>query len=769
MQSFESFYDQMHGYAPFPWQCRLARIVESGHWPDAINLPTSAGKTAIIDVWLWAIGRRMEGVPRRLYYVIDRRALVDAAAEYAQASIVASDVDARVVRLRGGLGVADDEWMLNPSRPTFLSTTVDQIGSRLLGRAYGVGRYSAGIHAGLAGNDALIVLDEAHLIEPLRQTLERIGGYRLVADERIPLPWNVVTMTATPFAARAIVTLDEADRAHPVLRARFGASKLASLSSGGEHPAATIASEAVRLRAAGAEVVGVVVNTVDLARAVQTRLAAEGDTILSIGRSRPIERDAIGAELMTRCGTATRARKRHPLYVIATQTIEVGLDLDFDALVTEIAPISALRQRFGRLDRLGAIGTTRASIVMTENRERPYGKESLAAAARWLKEHVKAVKGFGKVIDLGVDAIAAYAAAPSEKGKDAPILLPVDLDLMFDPEVEIDVAPYLHGERRQSDVHIAWRAALDDLPIEDWADHVESQPPSSLELMPVPLHAARAWLGGRHADVSDLESEPEPEPERRQAPAQALPFVIWDGDRGLTTSLLGAMRAGCTIIVPSSRGGCDRFGWAPASSAPVPDLVEEGRIRLRRWTGDNTRTQHAVPLAEHLKGVGAQARRFGRACGLPEPLVEALDEAGRLHDIGKNDPRFQLLLGAPAGRLLAKSGVIDPRVTREIAGLPRGWRHELASVAQRPDAPPLVRYLVGTHHGRGKPWLPASPDPELWLAAEGANWPALHAEMVARYGFWGVAFLESVVRLADWARSVDEQAAAHEASVPEAV
>jgi len=68
-----------------------------------------------------------------------------------------------------------------------------------------------------------------------------------------------------------------------------------------------------------------------------------------------------------------------------------------------------------------------------------------------------------------------------------------------------------------------------------------------------------------------------------------------------------------------------------------------------------------------------------------------------------------------------------------------------------------VRYLIGTHHGRGRPWLPARPDVELWRQAGGHDWPTLHKDMVAEYGWWGLAYLEAVLRLADWARSAQEQ------------
>jgi CRISPR-associated endonuclease/helicase Cas3 len=770
---FEAFFAGIHGRPPFPWQSRFASMVEAGSWPEAIHLPTSAGKTSVIDVWLWARSKGWAHVPRRMYYLIDRRSLVDAAAEYARNSIAKTGIDASVVRLRGGTAVTEEEWMLDPSRPALISTTVDQLGSRLLGRAYGVGRYSAAIHAGLAGNDALIVIDEAHLVEPLRQTMDRIGVLRTVADSPLQLPWQLITMTATPLAGKAVLALNDEDKAHPLLSARFGARKLTTLQVAGERTASVFVDMAVQLRTGGAQVVGVVVNRVALAREIHAELTARGEAMLLIGRARPFERDALGAKLLQRCGTQTRSGSREPLFVVATQTIEVGLDLDLDALVSELAPVSALRQRFGRLDRLGTVGTTHAAIVSTAGAVLPYSGASLDAALKWLKAGIANVKGVGKVVDMGVNAVASMAPAPAEGAKRAPYLLPQDLGLLFDADLGIEVEPYLHGEVRKADISIAWRKSLDDMPPEEWPDAVERQLPLTQELMPLTVRAAAGWLAGRIVDASDLETEPEDTEEEskpayrrraeREQPALVPPFVIWDGEAARLSTRAADLKPGMTVVLPASSGGYDAFGWAPTCTDPVRDLLADGLVVPQRWRGDNTRTSHAVPLAQHLQGVGQVAARFATGAGLPPALIEALDEAGRLHDLGKNDSRFQLLLGARPGELLAKSGAIDPRITREFAGLPIGWRHEVASVAARPHVDPLVRYLIGSHHGRGKPWLPARPDVDLWREAQGAEWPTLHRDMVHRFGWWGLAYLEALLRLADWARSVEEQAAASEA------
>ncbi len=102
-------------------------------------------------------------------------------------------------RLRGGV-LRDDGWARLPSQPAIITSTVDQLGSRLLFRAYGPGDSVAPIHAALAANDSLILLDEAHCAVPFAQTLSAIERFRgpLWCEEYLPLPFSFSILSATP-------------------------------------------------------------------------------------------------------------------------------------------------------------------------------------------------------------------------------------------------------------------------------------------------------------------------------------------------------------------------------------------------------------------------------------------------------------------------------------------------------------------------------------------------------------------------------------------
>ena len=134
----------------------------------------------------------------------------------------------------------------------------------------------------------------------------------------------------------------------------------------------------------------------------------------------------------------------------------------------------------------------------------------------------------------------------------------------------------------------------------------------------------------------------------------------------------------------------------------------------------------AVELDRHGHAVWARARSLAERIGLPDDLVEVVERAATLHDIGKADARFQRWLDPrrDSGSLLAKSDVPRHRweAMRVSSGWPRGGRHEELSarlvrawLAQKPDwGSPLQRdlliHLVISHHGKGRPLVPPAVD-----------------------------------------------------------
>jgi CRISPR-associated endonuclease/helicase Cas3 len=468
---FTAFFQAVHGVTPFPWQTRLLeRVAAEGVWPDVLDLPTGSGKTAALDIAVFQLameasrkgGRRS---PVRIVFVVDRRLIVDDAFERAQqlarALATASDgIVARVAaalrrlagqhqrpllvrRLRGG-APREDDWARTPVQPTILCSTVDQVGSRLMFRGYGISDRMKPIHAGLLGSDCLILLDEAHLSKPFRQTLASLE--RLRRGDKAP--WTVALMTATPEReAERPFGLCNDDYTHPLLSRRLRAPKPARLIEipgkqgvrAESQRVEVIAEEAkatvIGLRETGVlnPAVGVVVNRVARAREVFGRLSKEptdAEVILVIGPARSVDREQRAKAQLDRIRTrnpdAARTLDR-TLIVVATQTIEAGVDVDLDGLVTEAAAFDALRQRFGRLNRAGRFLTPVAAVMA--HKEDVAGKAADPVYGDRISKTWTELCSLtpDRVVDFGVEAFvgrvaperAAELAAPTEN---APVL-----------------------------------------------------------------------------------------------------------------------------------------------------------------------------------------------------------------------------------------------------------------------------------------------------------------------------------------------------------
>ncbi len=647
-QDFPEFYEAAYGYGPFPWQTRLAERVWAGDWPRAIALPTAAGKTTCLDIAVFALAGGAKAAARRVFFVVDRRIVVDQAFEHAKAlaallreaksgilktvadslRVIAGDPDERpldVYALRGGM-YRETAWARSPLQPTVIASTVDQVGSRLLFRGYGVSDGMRPVHAGLVGNDSLILLDEAHCAKPFDQTMQAVRHYRAWNDS--PAPFHFVSVTATPTGDIKKADEDRKERepgsrplieeagpddlSHPVLGRRITASKPARLevakAATGKNWRKTLVAklEEEARGLLGTELgndrkgnpvrvgcVGIIVNRVATARDLKAKLGA--DAVLLTGRMRPLDRDRLFDErlrplLSNATGTA-------PTFVIGTQALEVGADFDFHALVTECASLDALRQRFGRLNRVAARPAAPAVVVARADQTEPAEKEkdadpvygnSLPNTWQWLKG--KAAAG---AFDFGVAAVRAATAgedlaALNAPSSDAPVLFPMHLDCWVQtsprPEPDPDPAPFLHGpaDPGQPDVQVVFRDDLGENP-EQWAAVVALCPPSSSEAVPVPMGVFRKWLRGEplrdeSADVEGERVEPEKdEKEREEYPHRAA--LRWIGpDRSEPVSGKADLWKDGMYVVPCRADAADQLGDFPFG---LTDYAEPAFLRSR--------------------------------------------------------------------------------------------------------------------------------------------------------------------------------------------
>lgn len=449
-EEFGAFFAAINGeHYPFSWQEEvLDHICEHGVWPERINAPTGSGKSSVVDIHLFANALAAVGaaprVPRRLCVTVGRRALVDSQAT--RADKILGDLKDALADESGEPGILrrvaealqsfqtrnDDKRSIpfeigrirgelsNRNLPVtdisacaIIAATPDMYGSRALFRGYGSTKAARPRETALLTMDTVMVLDEAHMNRQLLHTTQRIAELQK-REVNLGVPTlQVVETTATPSTEDSDSTtlgvdIEALDKPNDKeLRERVYSHKELVLrpidkwdGKPGNRVVVDAAVDAIKdflaHREAGesskkAYTVGCIVNHVRTAIAIKEKLTKdkvlekEEEVQLLVGRMRPYDLKKLHPDLFTTEGD------KSVKVVVATQTLEVGIDVDFADLVTELAPASSLAQRFGRVNRLGRRTDSKVVVIepasgdLVKKDAPPYKAVDLSNAYAWLE------------------------------------------------------------------------------------------------------------------------------------------------------------------------------------------------------------------------------------------------------------------------------------------------------------------------------------------------------------------------------------------------
>jgi CRISPR-associated endonuclease/helicase Cas3 len=812
MDEFAEFFRAATGKPPYGYQARMAR----DGLPAVVQAPTGTGKTGIILAWLWRRlhGPDPDRTPRRLVYALPQRGLAEQVAGQAADWLSELGLDQHVALhvVMGGAGKTQWQWRLDMHKPAVVVGTVDSLVSKALNRGYGIGRATYPVDFALVTNGAHWVIDEIQLCPESTVTLRQLAAFtRSLGTAE---PFGLTCMSATvPMALLEtvdnpapgpgdVIRIEDEERTGE-LALRLNAQRTIRRLDAQPGDTRKIAATARDGHRPGTLTL-VVMNTVKAAQAVYADLrGGPVPCTLLHSRFRACER-----EQLVRKVTAPPGEQGH--IVVATQVVEAGIDLNAAILITEAAPWPSLVQRAGRCNRTGRIEDALLYWARPATHH-PYPEQDVAAAVAELERlEGKALTGEGL---LARDVpVSEQPVAVLRK----PDLLGL-FDTMPDLSgADLDIAPYVR-DADDSDVQLAWATWASEPDARDGRPPADAKAPPAEWRCRVPLRdlarlaeRAAVWrfdqVAGRWARVDksrarpgEVESRARPgEVESRARPGEVLVVAAADGGYDPETGFDPAVRAtvpapviGISPAAESARGTEDGVAQVAAGTEEAFG-ADSASVAQRAW----------VALRQHSEETREQA---GALVAVLRPdllavVAEAVVAAAYLHDVGKAHPTWQdaLCRLAPpgradeieAGRPWAKS---DSMGRLRFAGnVP--FRHELASllIVDGPlrgfldglAEPGLARYLILAHHGKlriqvrdpgdaapgsllgltdgkteelpavlGQPPMTLTVDLSQFSLGGGRSWTRDALALRDRYGPFILAYLETLVRIADWRAS----------------
>ncbi|MFC6094388.1 CRISPR-associated helicase Cas3' [Saccharothrix lopnurensis] len=376
-------------------------------------------------------------------------------------------------------------------------------------------------HLGLAGK--VVVIDEVHaydvyMSQYLRRVLHWLGAYGVpVVLLSATLPAERRAELVAAYDGRPVEV--QRELGYPVIVASGGVEPrvlpvpsrdtLVALDRLPDDLETLVAYMEEHLAGGGCAVV--VRNTVGRVQETAARLGREfGEDNVTINHSRFLgcDRARIDKGLLRRFGPKGERPGLH--IVVASQVVEQSLDVDFDLMVTDLAPMDLLLQRWGRLHRHervrhGPVARPRCAVVGVED---------------WGAEPVRAVPGSRRV--YGEHLLLRSAALVSDREQ---VALPSDIA----PLVQRAYGPDPLGP-------VSWRVAMDNAAAQ------------AAELAGQRARAARAFLldevgstrhslvGWVRAGVGDTEDDPRGAAQVRDG-AESLEVLVVQRDAagGLST------------------------------------------------------------------------------------------------------------------------------------------------------------------------------------------------------------------------------------------
>jgi CRISPR-associated endonuclease/helicase Cas3 len=602
---------------PYRWQAAAFERLVDGDVPAQIKVPTAAGKTMLLAVFVAAQAARAArgdtGLHRRLVHVVNRRVLVDeatrlcerlqhalisdpalAAHREALRGLSATGQALAVATLRGGLEDRGD-WSADPSSTALILATPDMLGSRLLFRGYGLGPSRAATQAGLLGIDTLVVHDEAHLAPAFTTLLRQVEARcsEAVAHTGRP-PLQVIEMTATLGAGASLRPLVCTVADDPALARRMSASKrLRVLSVGSASGARTgtsvldsIAQSAAQHRA-GNRAVAVFVNTPAVADAIAGRLVRAGVSderiVVLTGTMRGYERERLsGSRAFLRFHPGEQRTDDGTAYFIATSAGEIGLDIDADVGIFDLGTVDRLVQRAGRINRRGLVAGV-IELHHAQGQELPEALQPRARATLELLSTLPADAGGLDASPLALAALCDHALWPAACDPPPPLRLlePAVLRMLSMTSLRLDELGcpgpdvYIHGlVDDDAQLQLAWRHL--PAPGADLGEWLDRWPVLPAECAKLPLDAARRLLERRLASL--------PAGERLLAVAldpQGQPVAVEPVPRPgqRLRSWLYRLRPGGTVLLDCGVGGLNPQGLpAPDAADAVMDVSAACRV-----------------------------------------------------------------------------------------------------------------------------------------------------------------------------------------------